>query len=184
MYGKGYCSNHHIHYDTLYSYVLSRLQYWSKQAHTDEEKLLKKLLNAGDKESGAVRKKQENDLKRAEKRRAELDNLFTRLYEDWVAGRITEYNFNMLSAKYQDEQAQLDEQLNGLKAKLNETRQTSTDAEKWISYIRETAYPTELTAPLLNTLIEKIVVHDAVKMEDGTKEQEIEIYYRFIGKIE
>ena len=50
-------------------------------------------------------------LKRAEKRRAELDNLFTRLYEDWVAGRITEYNFNMLSAKYQDEQAQLDEQL-------------------------------------------------------------------------
>ena len=184
MYGKGYCSNHHIHYDTLYAYVLSRLQYWSKQAHTDEEKLLKKLLNAGDRESGAIRKKQENDLKRAEKRRAELDNLFTRLYEDWVAGRITEYNFNMLSAKYQDEQAQLDEQLNGLKAKLNETRQTSTDAEKWISYIRETAYPTELTAPLLNTLIEKIVVHDAVKVEDGTKEQEIEIYYRFIGKIE
>ena len=184
MYGKGYCSNHHIHYDTLYAYVLSRLQYWSKQAHTDEEKLLKKLLNAGDRESGAIRKKQENDLKRAEKRRAELDNLFTRLYEDWVSGRITEYNFNMLSAKYQDEQAQLDEQLNGLKAKLNETRQTSTDAEKWISYIRETAYPTELTAPLLNTLIEKIVVHDAVKMEDGTKEQEIEIYYRFIGKIE
>ena len=184
MYGKGYCSNHHIHYDTLYAYVLSRLQYWSKQAHTDEEKLLKKLLNAGDRESGAIRKKQENDLKRTEKRRAELDNLFTRLYEDWVAGRITEYNFNMLSAKYQDEQAQLDEQLNVLKAKLNETRQTPTDAEKWISYIRETAYPTELTAPLLNTLIEKIVVHDAVKMEDGTKEQEIEIYYRFIGKIE
>lgn len=28
-----------------------------------------------------------------------------------MAGRITEYNFNMLSAKYQDEQAQLDEQL-------------------------------------------------------------------------
>lgn len=32
----------------------------------------------------------------------------------------------------------------------------------------KTAYPTELTAPLLNTPIEKIVVHDAVKMEDGT----------------
>lgn len=184
MYGKGYCTNHHIHYDTLYAYVLSRLQYWSKQAHTDEEKLLKKLLNANDRESSAVRKKQENDLKRAEKRRAEFDSLFTRLYEDWVVGRITEYNFNMLSAKYQDEQTQLDGQINGLKAKLNEIKQTSTDAEKWISFIRETAYPTELTAPLLNTLIEKIVVHDAVKMEDGTKEQEIEIYYRFIGKIE
>ncbi|MDE6983693.1 MAG: DUF4368 domain-containing protein [Lachnospiraceae bacterium] len=95
-----------------------------------------------------------------------------------MAEHITEYNFNMLSAKYQDKQ------LNGLKAKLNETKQTSTDAEKWISYIRETAYPTELTAPCLNALIEKIVVRDAVKMEDGTKEQEIEIYYLCIGKIE
>jgi hypothetical protein len=26
------------------------------------------------------------------------------MYEDWSAGRITEYNFNMLSEKYQGEQ--------------------------------------------------------------------------------
>ena len=44
--------------------------------------------------------------------------------------------------------------------------------------------PSELTAELLNTLIEKILVHEAVKNEDGTREQEIEIYYRFIGKID
>ena len=29
------------------------------------------------------------------------------MYEDWAAGRITEYNFNMLSGKYQSEQAEL-----------------------------------------------------------------------------
>ena len=44
--------------------------------------------------------------------------------------------------------------------------------------------PTELTAELLNTLIEKILVHAAVKSEDGSREQEVEIFYRFIGKIE
>ena len=44
--------------------------------------------------------------------------------------------------------------------------------------------PTELTAELLNTLIEKIVVHEAVKGEDGSREQEVEIFYRFIGKID
>ena len=37
---------------------------------------------------------------------------------------------------------------------------------------------------LLNTLIEKITVHEAVKGEDGSREQEVEIYYRFIGKID
>ena len=42
----------------------------------------------------------------------------------------------------------------------------------------------KLTAELLNTLIEKITVHEAVKGEDGSREQEVEIYYRFIGKID
>ena len=46
------------------------------------------------------------------------------------------------------------------------------------------ADPTELTAPLLNALIEKILVHQSVIGEDGEQEQEIEIFYRFIGKID
>ena len=33
-------------------------------------------------------------------------------------------------------------------------------------------------APLLNALIEKIAVHEAVKHEDGIREQEVEIYYQ------
>ena len=41
-----------------------------------------------------------------------------------------------------------------------------------------------MTAELLNTLIEKILIHESVKGEDGIKEQEIDIYYRFIGKID
>ena len=37
--------------------------------------------------------------KKAEKRKAEVDGLFAKMYEDWSAGRITEYNFNMLSGE-------------------------------------------------------------------------------------
>ena len=33
-------------------------------------------------------------------------------------------------------------------------------------------------------LIEKVVVHEATKGADGSRMQEVEIYYRFIGKIE
>ena len=50
--------------------------------------------------------------------------------------------------------------------------------------MKECVNPTELTAELLNTLIEKILVHEAVKNEDGSREQEVEIFYRFIGKID
>ena len=41
-----------------------------------------------------------------------------------------------------------------------------------------------LTAELLHTLIEKILVHKTVKGEDDRRGQEVEIFYRFIGKID
>ena len=168
----------------LYAYVLSRLQYWSGLVQNGEGELMKRLLNASDKEQAAARKRQAAELKRTEKRKAEVDKLFSRMYEDWVAGRITEYNFNMLSGKYQTEQAQLDEKIGQLQAAIAAESQTVADAESWIALMKQYVNPTELTAELLNTLIEKIVVHEAVKGEDGSREQEVEIFYRFIGKID
>jgi len=69
-------------------------------------------------------------------------------------------------------------------AGMEAAAQTAVDAEKWIGLMKRYVNPTELTAELLNTLIEKILVHEAVKSEDGSREQEVEIFYRFIGKIE
>lgn len=185
-YGQGtnQCTAHYIRYDTLYTYVLARIQYWSMQAQLDEKHLLQQILKAGDREQAAIAKRKEAEVSRAEKRKTELDKLFTKLYEDWVAGRITEYNFNMLSQKYQTEQQELIEKIDRLNGELAKSKQTKVDAEKWIALIKQYANPKELTAELLNTLIEKIVVHEAVKAEDGMKDQEIEIFYRFIGKID
>ena len=185
-YGQGLrqCSMHYIRYDVLYAYVLARLQYWSALAQKDEDKLLKRLLNASDRERTSAKKKQAAELKKAEKRKAEVDGLFAKMYEDWSAGRITEYNFNMLSGKYQNEQTELETKIRQLHEAMEAAVQTATDAEKWIALMKQYVNPVELTAELLNTLIEKITVHEAVKGEDGSREQEVEIYYRFIGKID
>lgn len=185
-YGQGLrqCSMHYIRYDVLYAYVLARLQYWSMLAQKDEDKLLKRLLNASDRERNSAKKKQAAELKKAEKRKAEVDGLFAKMYEDWSAGRITEYNFNMLSEKYQNEQKELETKIRQLHEMMEAAVQTAADAEKWIALMKQYVNPVELTAELLNTLIEKITVHEAVKGEDGSREQEVEIYYRFIGKID
>ena len=173
----GRCSAHYIRYDTLYAYVLARLQDWIYQAHADEKELLNRLLKTSDKEAAKAYKKQSAELAKAEKRKAEVDRLFTKMYEDWSSGRITEYNFKMLSQKYQAEQQDLFEKINRLKTELSVEKQTAADAEKWIALIKQYSEPTELTAEMLNTLIEKIVVHEAVKDSDGTRTQEIEIFY-------
>lgn len=90
----------------------------------------------------------------------------------------------MLSEKYQAEQHELDEKIQELQAELDAAVQTAVDAEKWIELMKKYVNPTQLTAELLNALIEKILIHEAVKHEDGTREQEVEIFYRFIGKVE
>lgn len=182
--GLRQCSMHYIRYDVLYAYVLSRVQYWSKQAQQDDGQLLKRLLHVSDKERNAAKKKHEAELRKAEKRKAEVDSLFIKIYEDWSAGRITEHNFNMLSEKYQSEQNELTARICQLKEAAALDAQTADNAEKWIELIKKYAEPTELTAELLNALIEKILVHEAVKSEDGVREQEVEIFYRFIGKLD
>ena len=64
------------------------------------------------------------------------------------------------------------------------TEQEMIGAEKWVELIKENAVPKELTATLLNTMIEKILIHAPEIDDNGEKTQEIEIYYRFIGKID
>ena len=182
--GTGKCTMHYIRYDFLYAHVLNRIQYWSEKAQHDEQEFLEYLLKAGDKERAAVSKKQATELSKAEKRKAEVDRLFAKMYEDRVAERITEYNFNMLSQKYQTEQMELETKIKGLKAELVKEQENAVNAHKWIDLIKQHANPAELTAELLNTLIEKIEIHEAVKYETGYREQEVAIYYRFVGRIE
>ncbi len=181
---EGKCTAHYVRNDMLYSYVLSRLQYWSQRAAIDESTLYRELLNAGDKEKAAASKKQAAALAKAEKRKAEVDRLFMKLYEDWSADRITEYNFTMLSEKYQDEQQALTDQIAQLKEALAADRQTTENTAKWLELIKRYVNPTVLTAEMLNELIEKIVIHEATMNDDGQRTQNIEIYYRFVGKIE
>ncbi len=47
-----------------------------------------------------------------------LYRLFAKKYEDWSAERITGYNFNMLSQKYQAEQSELIDKIDRLKTEL------------------------------------------------------------------
>ncbi len=178
------CTSHYIRYDTLYAYVLSRLQYWSAQSDMGEEHLKRQLLHANDREQQRMVKMRDAELKRAQKRQKELDRLFSKLYEDWAAERITEYNFKVLSEKYQTEQTEVLEKIEQLQAELTTEQQTAVNIDQWVGLIQQYAHPEELTAEMLNALIEKIVVHEKTVGEDGEKEQTVDICYRFVGKID
>ncbi len=114
----------------------------------------------------------------------ELDNLLAKIYEDRVNEKINERNFSMLSQKYQQEQDELETKIQTLTAQLDSAKEQEDSINKWLDLVKQFSIPTELTADMLNALIEKILVHEAIKDADGNRTQEIEIVYRFVGKID
>lgn len=128
---------------------------------------------------------QENELKKArklvkqyEKRVAELDKLFTRLYEDNISGKISDERFDMMSKGYENEQAELKVKISELSAVIEENEQKSADTSQFWEIIRKYSEVTELTPEIMHELIERIVVHAPDNLS-GHRVQQIETYYRF-----
>lgn len=182
--GKDICTLHYTPYKLVYGLVLHRLQYWLMEVKRNEDEILDRLLQSGDKQRSAERRHWEKELKKSQKRKDEVDRLFAKIYEDNASGRLDDDNYEMLRAKYRTEQMQLAEQIEQYTAKLNETKDNEENVRKWIELIGKYSCIDELTAPLLNELIDKIIVHEQRIDADGRKVRDIEIYYRFVGKID
>ena len=73
--------------------------------------------------------------KQAEKRIAELDRLFTRLYEDNVSGKISDERFSMMSAGYEDEQKKLRATVTELTSYIETAEQKSSDVTAFIQAV-------------------------------------------------
>ena len=56
------------------------------------------------------------------------------------------------------------------------------DADKFIGLAEKYSQISELTATLLNKLVEKVVIHSPIKV-DGIKHVTIEVYFTYVGKI-
>ena len=105
-------------------------------------------------------------------------------YEDNVNGKISDERFMELSADYEQEQRELKDRAAALQAELDKSQAATVNAEKFMGIVRKHLAFEELTPTLLREMIEKIVVHECSYDENGTRRQDIEIYYSFVGKID
>ncbi len=115
---------------------------------------------------------------------SEISRIIKRLYEDNVNGKISDERFMELSADYEAEQAELKKRAAALQAELDKSQAATVNAEKFMGIVRKHLAFEELTPTLLREMIEKIVVHECSYDENGTRRQDIEIYYSFVGKID
>ena len=140
--------------------LLAKSMIWIESvSYTHLDVYKRQIQKAGNAERIHAKKKAVSALKKAENRQKEVDRLFMKMYEDRANEKITERNFVMLSGRYQQEQVELEEQITSLRDELQKMEQEMVGAEKWIELIKEYSVPKELTAPLLNAMIEKILIH-------------------------
>ena len=117
-------------------------------------------------------------MKQAEKRIAELDKLFTRLYEDNVLGRLSDERFTMMSAGYEDEQAKLKATVAELTTLIDGAEQKSSDVTAFLKVVHRYEHIETLTPEIMHELVDKIIVHEPDK-SSGKRIQQIDIYFRF-----
>ncbi len=123
------------------------------------------------------------ELASLEKRNNELNALFRRLYEENVLGKVTNEQFRMLSDGYNTEQREITEQLPIVKQEIEDLKAAATNVERFVDIANKYTDLRELTPEVLRTFIERIIIHERTAKHSKTAMQQIDIYFRYIGKL-
>ena len=177
------CTGHYIRECVLDEVVLEDLRRVTAMAREHPEKFAAYI---GSKQSAELQReirRQERELAAMRKRKAELDAIFKKLYEDSVLGRITTEQFQMLSGSYTEEQNRITAGIPQKESEIQRLRETVNGTDSFLDKAKRYTDITELTPELLRLFIEKIVVHEKEVKWSKHAPQTVEIYYNGIGYV-
>lgn len=181
---RGKCpGRHYVRADALEEVVKLELRRLVEMLEIDESYFAQLLLRKNDEEREKDKKFLESELQKAITRSNTVSQLYEKLYEDNVIGKVSDEWFVELSHKYEKERMDLKAKIADTRHQIEELKNNNSEYEKFISAIRRFMQMDNLTSPLLRELIDHIDIFET----EGTgksRTQRIVIYYRFIGYIE
>ena len=184
--GKDVCGEtHSIRTVILEELILDNLREIVSFARQHKERFVQMVMDMDLKERNKGLAKKKRLLDDAEKRITELDNIFKRLYEDNISGKLTDERFHKLSQDYEDEQSALKDQVLLLREEIKAVESKSANVDRFLSIVdRYTEIP-ELTPHILHEFVEKIVIYAATDPHSKVnRRQQVDIYYKGIGILE
>lgn len=178
----GTCTGHYIRAVTLNRLVFRHIQNVLSYIQQFEASFVKKEKEKAELQHQMSLDKARVDIVTLRRRDEDLDTLFKRIYEDMVGGRLTAERFDKLSSEYEEEQKKVKAKIAELQELIDSGEQSEYDLKEFLKNVRKYTDPKELTAELLNDLVDKIIVH-APDKSSGHRKQKIEIYYKAVGII-
>ena len=142
-----------------------------RKAKEDRQEFLKVMNKLSDEKREEKYQEDKEKLEKLLSRNAELTTLITKLYKDHALWEIPVKYFDRLFNTYDTEQQDLEKQIQYFEQEIESyhQRKVDTDIE-------------ELTVPMINEYIEKVVVHEATGGRQGKdRKQQVDVYFNFIG---
>ena len=180
---RGECtSTHYIRVDFLEQVLLWEIQRLTRFVCHYENEFAQVVMGYTQQHDITQRERKQKELSALLNRDNELDRLFSRMYEDNIAGKIDDDRFERMSAQYTAEQRELAEHIKSTSIMLDkqETKVFTTDS--FIATVRKYTRAKKLNQRMLYELIERVEVHQSEKV-DGVYVQKLTIHYRCIGDI-
>lgn len=181
--GEEQCTPHGIKEVVLDEIILEEIRKATYYARAKTKEFVEFINKKSSSENRRELTVKTNELSKLEKRNTELNALFKRLYEDNVLGKITNEQFRMLSDGYNAEQREIQEQIPKLQAEIEELKAASTNVDKFIDVANKYTDLKELTPEVLRVFIAKVVIYERECKWSKASEQQIDIYFRYIGRL-
>ncbi len=181
--GRGSCSIHFIRdvvLETIVKDAVSELAdfvrcyepvflYLQAQKHSEFEKNQAKKLKTA--------------IESGKKRIADLDKLFSRIYEDNIFGKLSDDRYTRMASEYEAEQKELIALVENSEKELAKTNQATVDMKMLSQGLREFTDMKKLTPTVVNKLIQRIEIHKNEKKHSHNNVK-VDIYFTAVGLVD
>lgn len=181
--GRGTCTVHYIRDVVLERIVLEAISELADFVKCHETVFLYMLAR----KTNAMRQKEykrlQKSVEQGKKRIAEIDGLMKKAFEKNVNGILSDETVAKVLQDYENEQKALTQEVIDSQQALENANQKVTDLRLLLRTLREMTEINELTPTLVNSLIERIEVHNNDK-SSGHCYVKVDIYFTAVGMID
>lgn len=181
--GRGKCQIHYIRDIILEQIVLEAIRNLADFVKCHEPVFLYLLAQ----KSNALRQKEykklQQSVEQGTKRIADIDRLIEKVFEQNASGILSDERFSKMLNSYENEQKTLNTQVQESQHLLDDATQKTTDLRLLLRTLRELTEVNELTPTLVNSLIERIEIHNNDK-SSGHCYVKVDIYFTAVGMID
>ncbi|MCL2035046.1 MAG: recombinase family protein [Oscillospiraceae bacterium] len=177
------CTMHYIPTKNVEKLILNTIQRVSWYVRENEREFVQRVREASTLQQEETIKDSKKRLKQAEKRYGELDSLVKKLYEANATGKISDRHFERMMGEYDDEQSALESTMQQLRERIDTWSEDSLKTDRFIELVKRYTDFSELTTPMLNEFIEKLIIYEGVG-RGKQRRQRVDIHLNFIGAFE